>query len=301
MEKLYIVIDVGGSSIKYGLMTEKGEVLEKGSIKTVKEDANKLIDSIGNIVDKYKLENNILGLACSFPGAVNPKTGIIGGGSSIPCIHGPNIKDLLQNRTGLKVSIENDANCAALAEGWLGAAKNNKNYICLVIGTGIGGCIIINNSILRGANLHGGEFGYMLLEDSQDPIGKIWSKKSSTFALVTEVSKRLSIPIDNLNGKKIFEMAEEGNIDIIKIIDKWYKGIARGIFNLQYIIDPEKILIGGAISEREDFIDNINVKLKEMKNDIATLDIKVEKCRFSNDSNLIGALYNFLCQYEVIK
>ncbi|MGL5244317.1 MAG: ROK family protein, partial [Sarcina sp.] len=166
----YVVIDVGGSSIKHCLMNEKGMALEKGSIKTQGEDINLFIESIGNVVDEYKNKYSVLGLACSFPGAVNVDTGFIGGGSAVPCIHGPNIKELLEKRCDLRVSIENDANCAGLAEGWIGAAKGVSNYACIVIGTGIGGCIVINNAILRGKHLHGGEFGYMFTRDSKSNI-----------------------------------------------------------------------------------------------------------------------------------
>lgn len=290
----YIAIDVGGSSIKYALMNEQGDILEKGSIDTYRDDIEEFIERIGLLVDSYKKNHDILGLACSFPGAVNIKTGIIEGGSAIPCIHGPNIRELLENRCGLAVSMENDANCAGLAEGWIGAAKGISNYACVVVGTGIGGCVVINNTLLRGRNLHGGEFGYMLTKDSRGILDNIWSEVASTNALVTEVSKLKKIKKNKLDGKIVFHMAECGDSQVIDELDKWYMNLARGIYNIQYIIDPEKILIGGAISERDDFIEGINEKLKLLKADCATLDISVEKCKFRNNSNLIGALYNFL-------
>ena len=165
--KKYVVIDIGGTSIKHALMTESGDILEKGSMKTEGDNINLFIESIGKVVDSYKEKNEVFGLACSSPGAVDVKTGFIGGGSAIPCIHGPNIRELLEKRCGLEVSIENDANCAGLAEGWLGSAKGVENYACIVIGTGIGGCIVINGRILRGKHLHGGEFGYMFTRDSE--------------------------------------------------------------------------------------------------------------------------------------
>ncbi|MPQ43801.1 ROK family protein [Clostridium tarantellae] len=290
----YVVIDVGGSSIKHCLMNNEGIILEKGNIKTKGEDINLFIESIGEIVDFYKEKNEIKGLACSFPGAVNVKTGVIGGGSAVPCIHGPNIKELLERRCNLKVSLENDANCAGLAEGWIGVAKGISNYACIVVGTGIGGCIVVNNTILRGKHLHGGEFGYMFTRDSIKNTDNTWSTIASTNALVNRVSKVKNICKEKLNGEMVFKMANEGDEEIIKEIDNWYMDLARGIFNIQYIIDPEKIVIGGAISKREDFTDKINEKLKLLKDNCATLDISVEKCKFNNDSNLIGALYNFL-------
>lgn len=292
--KKYVVIDIGGTSIKHALMNEEGEILEKGSIKTKGEDIDIFIESIGDVVDLYKEKNEILGLACSSPGAVDVKTGFIGGGSAIPCIHGPNIKELLEKRCKLKVSIENDANCAGLAEGWLGAAKGVDNYACVVIGTGIGGCIVINGKILRGKHLHGGEFGYMFTRDSEGLTDRIWSEVASTNALVTRVAKLKGIEKSKLDGKKVFEMAKLGDLEVKDEIEAWYMDLARGIYNIQYIVDPEKIVIGGAISAREGFDKKINEKLALLKSYISTLDIRVERCKFQNDSNLIGALYNYL-------
>jgi predicted NBD/HSP70 family sugar kinase len=290
----YVVIDVGGSSIKYALMDGEGKFYEKGSVKTPDTGIDDFIDTVGSIVDNFKENHEIVGLACSLPGAVEPKSGIIYGASAIPYIHGPNIKELLSNRTQVRVSIENDANCAGLAEGWLGSAKDCENFICVVIGTGIGGCVVANKKILRGKNLHGGEFGYMLVDDSDGIDEHTWSNTGSTFALVKRVAKVKGIKVEELNGKKVFEMAEQGDEEVKQAIDKWYNYLVRGIFNLQYIIDPEKILIGGAISSRQDFYDIVNGRLNEMKSVYAKLDISVEKCAFENDANLIGALYNFL-------
>src|SRR5699024_1216495 len=102
------------------------------------------------------------GIAISAPGAVTDG-GMINGGSAIPYIHGPNIKAMIETRTGLTVHIENDANCVALAEIWKGAAKTKKDVAVVVIGTGIGGALVKDGVIHKGGNLHGGEFGYMIL------------------------------------------------------------------------------------------------------------------------------------------
>lgn len=291
----YIVLDVGGSAIKYGLLNKYGQVLEKGSIVTDNEDINKFISDIKDITEKYINHENIKGLACSFPGAVNPKTGFIEGISAVSCIHNVNMKKILSEATELEVSMENDANCSALAEGWIGAAKDVDNFVSIVLGTGIGGAVVINKRILRGKNLHGGEFGFMQITDDkgEDGLGNVWSRVASTGALVRRVAKRKGIPVYELTGQLVFEMEKKDN-EVKEEITEWFKGVAKGIYNIQYILDPEKILIGGGISIRNNFIDRVNQYLELMKNEESTLNIKVEKCKFANDANLIGALYNFL-------
>jgi predicted NBD/HSP70 family sugar kinase len=195
----------------------------------------------------------------------------------------------------MEVTIENDANCAALAEGWLGAAKETDFYICIVIGTGIGGGIVINQSILRGATLHGGEFGYMIMGKSgKSPLQSTWSKVASTHSLVEEVEVRKSLVRGTLDGEEIFRLADAGDTIANECIANLFKNLAMGIYNLKYVLDPNKILIGGGISKRPDVIDGINNELAQLKDDISTLDIKVEACKFDNDANLIGALFHFL-------
>ena len=291
----YIALDVGGSAIKYGLLNKYGEILEKGNIVTDNEDIDKFIFDIKSIVEKYIKSENIKGLACSFPGAVNQKTGFIEGVSAVPCIHNVNMKKLLSEATALEISMENDANCSALAEGWIGAAKDVDNFISIVLGTGIGGAVVIDKKILRGKNLHGGEFGFIQVTDEkgENGLGHVWSRVASTGALIRRVANRKNIDVSDLTGQLVFEM-EKDDEEVKEEFAEWFKVLAKGIYNIQYILDPEKILIGGGISARKDFIDRLNKYLELMKNKESTLDIKVEKCEFDNDANLIGALYNFL-------
>lgn len=276
-------------------MNEVGEFIEKASVPTPREGLDEFIRVIDSLVKEFQQKQEIKGIALSMPGAVNVEKGHIEGASAIPFIHGPNIKEILEKQTGLTVELENDANCAGLAEGWIGAAKDVRDYICIVIGTGIGGALVIDKKIRHGHHLHGGEFGFMIMEDYlNQPLGESWSALGATGALVRLVAKRKGMDPSTLNGKKVFELADEGDEEVNDEIEKFIKRLAVGILNLQYAIDPEKILIGGAISSREDLVNRINEKLSQMKTDVHRLTIKVEKCQFGNDSNLIGALYHFL-------
>ena len=142
-------IDVGGTSVKYATCDEKGHLFDKGSFKTpdTLEDMYQAIETI------YK-ERDVDGIALSMPGAVASDEGVIYGASAIDYIHGPNIKKDLEERLQTRVELENDANCAALAEVWLGAAKDNQDCCFVVCGTGIGGAVIKDKKIHKGQHLH---------------------------------------------------------------------------------------------------------------------------------------------------
>lgn len=291
----YAVLDVGGSAIKYAVMDEAGCFHEKSSVPTPKKSLTEFMDKVHSIVKEFQKDYLIKGLAVSMPGAVNVDTGFIEGISALPYIHGPNMKELLLERTQLPVEFENDANCAGLAEGWIGAAKDVNDYLCIVIGTGIGGAVVLDKKVRHGKNGFAGEFGYMIMEDSLERRpAETWSSVAAVGGLIKQVAKRKDLAPDDLSGKIIFDLAENGDTDVQDEIEKFMHRLAIGIYNLQFIIDPEKILIGGAISNRPGFIEKINETLQQMKYDQDGLTVTVEKCQFGNDSNLIGALYHFL-------
>ena len=291
----FVVFDVGGSAIKFSLMDESGNFLEKSSVPTPKDGIVSFVDTIETVVKDFQKSHEISGIALSMPGAVDVESGFIKGITAVPYIHGPNIKHIIQERTQLLVELENDANCAGLAEGWMGAAKGVDDYICIVIGTGIGGSMFLDKKIRHGSHLFGAEFGYMILEDYLDqPLGESWSSLAATGGLIKQVANRKNLNPSTLDGRKVFKMADEGDCEVQDEIEKFIKRLAVGIYNLQYIIDPAKILIGGAISNREGLIEQINEKLKVMRPNEECLNIQVEPCQFGNDSNLIGALYHFL-------
>ena len=155
-------IDIGGTAIKVGVLDLQGKIVEKTSLE-VNHDFNGLINSLVSFVEEAKQQYKVTGVSISSPGAVDSKTGMVNGSSAIPCIHGHNWKKIMGEATNLPISIENDANCAALAEVFNGSGQSFSDVLFLVCGTGLGGAIIHDGKIHHGKNLHGGEFGYMLM------------------------------------------------------------------------------------------------------------------------------------------
>ncbi len=298
--KKYMAFDIGGYSVKYAVLDEAAKILEKGDFRTPKS-LFELLDSISNVTKKYENSYGFEGIAISSPGAVDNKLGIIKGSSAVPYIHGPNIRELIEEKTGYKVGIENDANCAALSEVWKGAAKDYNDIAFIVCGTGIGGAIIKNRKLHLGKNLHGGEFGYFIMEkDFKKGEFLNWSEVGSINATTKYVATKKNIDIEEINGKKVFELAEEGDKDSIEAVERYYETMAIGIFNLQYFYDPEVIVLGGAVTQRVDLLNRINEKLDILMDNISIAKIRpiIKKCEFLNDSNLVGAVYNFINTFD---
>lgn len=289
--KKYLAIDMGGTFMKHAVVGENAEIFKNGKIKTPKT-LDELLSQIERIVQS---QSYIEGIAVSSPGAVSDE-GIIYGSSAVKYLSGPNIKQLIAERTDLNVYMENDANCAGYAEIWNGAAKGKRDVLVMVVGTGIGGAVIKDGVLHKGANLHGGEFGYMLLNSDFKDSDDVWSRVSSTVALVKKVAKIKQVDKASLSGERIFELAALGDQDCVQAIDEFYHLLAVGIYNLQYIYDPEVILVGGGISAREDLINNINKKLDRILElvHLAKIKPKIDTCKFRQDANLLGAVYGLM-------
>ena len=289
----YLGIDVGGTSMKCAVLSQEGEFIDTQSIKTPKT-LEKMYEEIKLCFDSFQ-QYELKGLALSMPGAVDSEQGIIGGSSALDYIHGPHIKKDLETLLGVRVELENDANCAALAEVWKGSASDVEDCCFIVSGTGIGGAVVKNRHIHKGKHLHGGEFGYMIAEfDFETKAMKTWSDIGSTVAVVRSVAKELNVDPSTLNGKDIFDHYHENEV-YEKAVDKFYYTLANGIYNLQYAYDPQKIIIGGAISVRDDLLDEVNQRLVVIFDCFQHAKIKpvVCTCQYHNEANLLGALYHF--------
>lgn len=292
----FMVFDVGGTSTKWSVINESGDFKESNKFdcpNTVEEFFHQLIKISNEMKEKYQVK----GIAISAPGAVDSDTGIIGGVTAIPYIHGPNFKEIITKGTDLKVELENDANCAALGECWLGSGKDNKDLAFVVCGTGIGGAIVKDKKVHVGIHKHGGEFGYCSINfDSNEPKALTWSHVGSTVALARNVAQLKGLEEGSINGIGVFEMCSKGDKIAIQEVNKYYFNMAIGIYNIQYIFDPEVIILGGAISERPDYVDEINRRLDiMMKSDLeGTIRPVIKTCKFGNDANKLGALYNYL-------
>lgn len=293
----FMVFDIGGSSAKWSVISQNGEMLESGKF-GIPDNKETFFNSLGNTTNEMKGKFDVKGIAISAPGAVDCETGIIGGLSAIPYIHGPNFKVILKEFTGLNVELENDANCAALGECWLGAGKENKDLAFVVCGTGIGGAIVKDKKIHSGIHKHGGEFGYCSISCELDGEPKFtsWSQSGSTIALAKKVAKLKGLEEGSLDGVEVFELCNKSDEIAIQEVNKYYFIMAVGIYNIQYTYDPEVIILGGAISERPEYVEEVNKRLDILMNSDLEGTIKpvIKKCEFGNDANKLGALYNYL-------
>ncbi|MDN6195508.1 MAG: ROK family protein [Atopostipes suicloacalis] len=283
-----LAFDIGGSAVKYGVWDEEA-LHEQASFPTPKT-WEEMKEQLLAVKEKMAMNFQLEGVAFSAPGAVNQLERKIDGLSAVPYLHHFPIYDDLEDLFGLAIAIENDANSAALAEVWNGAAKDNENVLFVVIGTGVGGSVIVNREVQHGAHLFGGEFGLMLLDGKQT-----FSELATPVQMSWKYADRKGISREAIDGKRVFELAEEGDKIAIEEVDHFFYYLAIGLYNLTYSFDPEKIIIGGGVSNKDGLIDRINKEFEALFERVNhdTFRPVVEVCEYKNDANLVGAVYNF--------
>ena len=295
------VFDIGGTSIKYGIIDKQGNLTEQGTIPTeAYNGGNSIIERVGRLAEMLKKNHEIEGIGISSAGQINSMMGkVVHATDSIPGYKGLNISDMLSEKVQLPVSVENDVNCTALGEKWNGNAKEEDDFLCVTIGTGIGGAIFLNGELYTGTTFAAGEWGHMTLY----PNGKsclcgfkgCYEEYASSRALQRKVD-------DNFTGldlKIFFEKVREGHDIAVKIFDEWIEDLTLGLKSLIHAMNPSLILLGGGITTQGAFLeDAINVKIKGMllPNHKDKLTIKLAKNR--NQANLYGAAIHFWSTYE---
>lgn len=280
-----VVFDIGGTAVKHGFFED--EVLtEQGKFDTPATFLEMQKEMLA-VLATHK-EKEVEGVAISSPGAVNVKERRIDGISAVPYLHNFPIFDKLEETFGLPVTIENDANCAGIAEIELGAGKEASNAIFVVLGTGVGGSIFINREIYKGSHLFGGEFGLMIdnKEQTLSSVGtivKVAGKYEAETGAVTD-------------GKRIFELIASKDVLAQSLLNEMYDSIAYSLYNLQVSIDPELVIIGGGVSARKEVAEEISSRLQTLLTNHLVPEImpQIKTCHFSNDANLIGAAMNFI-------
>ena len=286
-----LAIDIGGTMIKYGLVSSDGEILSTDKIETEAEKGlENILNKIDNIFKRYK-ENNPVGIAVSGTGQINGMIGkVIGGNPIIPNWIGTNLVKILEKKYNLPIVLENDVNCVALGEKWIGAGKNLKNFICLTIGTGIGGGIILNNQLFRGENFVAGEFGHILIKKGE------FEQFASTTALIRLVKERTE---KTLNGKEIFDLEKKEIVEYQEVISEWIENLTDGLSSIVYCFNPANIILGGGVIEQgEPLINRIKDSLFKKIGPQFKEKLNIIQAKLGNNAGMIGASYLLLEKFN---
>ena len=291
-----MVFDVGGTGIKYAVMDDKFNMSSQGYAPTPTEsfeDFSKLI------CDVYKQhEDEVEGIAMSILGFVDSRNGKITGGGNLQYNWGRNVAKDLEDICGCKVVIENDGKSAAVAEYSVGSLQGCSNAAVIVLGTGVGGGLIINGEVFRGIHNTAGEFSFMNFDPDiiKGPTSFL-AYHCSTRGML-DMYKKATGTDEDIDGREFFRRLESDEV-AQKVLDDVAQNLAIVIFNLFWLLDVERVAIGGGISRQSILIDKINEKFSSMISGhpqidhLPVSDFRIVQATYGNDANLIGAYMTY--------
>lgn len=281
----FIGFDVGGTHIKYGVITEEGEELFSEEYDTP-EDADTFKQKWREAVEHCQREHDIAGIGVSFPGHINPHTGLAAKAGAVDFLDGENLLELFGELTDLPLIVENDANCAALGEQWRGAGQKFDSLVCITVGTGIGGGIIVDRDLYRGAHFRAGEFGVIPVGNG----GECMHEVASASGLMAACRKALGVPEDEMpHGKEIFEKMDS-DVHLREAVNDWARFLARGIYSVISMFDPQVLLIGGGVSENDKLYPLLERHLQTFELWDA-LKVPIYPCELGNQAGRLGAVW----------
>lgn len=292
---MILLIDIGGTNIKYGSMDPKSLIFEKISEMPTNThvDNFKMEERLFDLISDVQITKNIEGIAISSAGIVNAETGeIVYANKNIPNYCGTKIKKILENKYSVPVSIENDVNSALMGEIHFGNHGDIHSALMLTIGTGVGGAIYINDDIYHGYTHSAGEVGYSVLN------GENIEEVASTTALVNNVKKRINQ--ENVDGHWIFDQAiNKGNSVCEEEIERLIRNIVIFISNQVALLNPQLVILGGGIMEQKEFLKPIinHYFDKIITNEFIKDNTNIEFASLGNDAGLLGAYKVFENKY----
>ena len=297
-----MVFDVGGTEIKYSVMDEQMHRTDSGAVPTPQDTQAQFLDAVYRLYAPHKDE--VTGIAMALPGFVDNRTGYVSNGGALLYNTATPVGQLLAEKCGCPVILENDGKAAAMAELANGALKDCCNAAVFIIGTGVGGGLIVNGQLVRGRDFTAGEYSFMNTNADEWHNGrKTMACQCSTTALLDAYRERKGLPADApMNGRIFFDAANAGEPEALEVLEKFCFAVDVQIYNLSVLLNLEKVAIGGGISSQPLLIETLDRVYEEQilkghpfseEQARSLAHPEIVACAFHNKSNQIGALVSY--------
>lgn len=313
MSKKLLGIDLGGTTIKFGILTLEGEVQEKWAIETNtlengRHIVSDIVESLKHRLSLYGLtKDDFLGIGMGSPGAVDRTSKTVTGAFNLNWADTQEVGSVIEKEVGIPFFIDNDANVAALGERWVGAGANNPDVVFVTLGTGVGGGVIADGNLIHGVAGAGGEIGHMIVDPENGFTCTCGNKGClETVASATGVvrvarqlaeqyegSSAIKAAIDNgdtVTSKDIFIAAEDGDKFANSVVERVSRYLGLAAANISNILNPDSVVIGGGVSATGEFLRSrvekyfVTFAFPQVKKST-----KIKIAELGNDAGIIGA------------
>lgn len=312
MTKKIIGIDLGGTTVKFAILTSEGDIQQKWSIITdATENGSRIVpaivESINEQLEKYQLTpNDFIGIGMGSPGTVDRKAGTVIGAYNLNWKTSQPVKKLIEEGTGISFAIDNDANVAALGERWKGAGENEEDVVFITLGTGVGGGIIAGGRLIHGVAGAAGELGHITV----DPEGydctcgkngclETVASATGVVRLARDFSEdyagesQLKYNIDDgqlITAKDVFDLAKENDKLAVRVVEKVAYFLGLACASVANTLNPSTIVIGGGVSNAGVFlIDQIKSYFDQFTYPTIRETTKIRLAELGNNAGVVGA------------
>lgn len=294
--------DVGGTFIKYAVINSGGDILCKDKIPTPGYNCRVTIpEGIIRVIDRLKEQYNLHAVGISTAGLVDSKEGVITAAYNLHEYSGTRLSETVKEGTGLEVFVENDVNAAALGEMWKGAAKGKDTFLCIALGTGVGGAVVIDGKVVKGVSGAAGEIGHIIINEEGEKCScgtkGCYERNASTSALIRNYinsanKNGIRVNEENINGEEIIKLVRSGDKLALKVYNKFIDSIVTGVVSITHLLDPGLIIIGGGISDQgQIFFDEINDAFRRRVIKHYSGHTNIVHAELGNDAGIYGACY----------
>lgn len=299
--KLIFAADLGGTHLRAATVDRKGHIHARFKQNTPQvKDANAIVDMIVTAVHEFQKAAEISAVSLVVPGTVNVEEGSVVTAPNLPCLDGFRLAAALTEQLDLPAILENDANAAAVGEMWQGAAVGCKTIICITLGTGVGGGIILDGNLWRGVDGAAAEIGHMCV----DPFGgvactcgsrgclEVFASATAIVRMTREASPRYPDSVlhglEDRTAEMIFEAGQQGDELALEIFRRMGVYLGIGLANLINILNPEIIVIGGGVVNGWDLFEkHMHQQVEERA--FPLLRVKIARAKCGDDAGLLGA------------
>ena len=301
--KLIFAADLGGTHLRAATVDRRGQIHSRFKQNTPQNsEAAAIVDAVVSAVHEFQKTAEISAVSLVVPGTVKVEEGVVVKAPNLPCLDGFRLAAALTERLGLPAILENDANAAAVGEMWQGAAVGCKTIICLTLGTGVGGGIILNGELWRGVDGAAAEIGHMCV----DPFGgvactcgsrgclEVFASATAIVRMTREASPRYPDSIlqgrEDRTAKMIFEAGQQGDELALEIFRRMGVYLGIGLANLINILNPEMIVIGGGVVNGWALFEkHMHQQVEERAFPLLAARVKIVRAKCGDDAGLLGA------------
>lgn len=312
MDKKLIGIDLGGTTIKFAILTVDGVVQQKWSIETNIQDEGShivpdIIESINHRITLYGMKHeDFIGIGMGTPGSVDSEKGTVVGAYNLNWTKKQAVKAQIEEATGIDFVLDNDANVAALGERWKGAGENNPDVVFITLGTGVGGGIIAEGNLLHGVNGCAGEIGHVTVDpggfectcgkrgcletvSSATGVVRVARHMSEEYAGTSQLKQAIDDGQD-VSSKDVFDYAQADDRFAVMVVDRvcYFLGLAIG--NIGNTLNPASVVIGGGVSAAGEFLrSRVQAYFEEFTFPEVRNSTQVKLAELGNEAGVIGA------------